>query len=75
MHIHVHGESGEAKFRSFRPDPLYLLQVKKVKIAQIPRNSQNPFILCLSSKTVDTFPQSILKKLGLNTAAELAKTP
>jgi DNA-binding NarL/FixJ family response regulator len=31
------------------------------------------FILSLSSKTVDTFRQSIMKKLGLNTVAELTK--
>ncbi len=31
------------------------------------------FILSVSSKTVDTFRQSIMKKLGLNTVAELTK--
>jgi DNA-binding NarL/FixJ family response regulator len=31
------------------------------------------FILSLSSKTVDTFRQNIMKKLGLNTIAELTK--
>jgi DNA-binding NarL/FixJ family response regulator len=31
------------------------------------------FILRLSSKTVDTFRQSIMKKLGLNTVAEITK--
>ncbi len=31
------------------------------------------FILSVSSKTVDTFRQSLMKKLGLNTVAELTK--
>ncbi len=31
------------------------------------------FILSVSSKTVDTFRQSIMKKLGLNTVADLTK--
>ncbi len=31
------------------------------------------FILSVSSKTVDTFRQSIMKKLGMNTVAELTK--
>ncbi len=42
-------------------------------IAEGKKAKEIAFILNLSSKTVDTFRQSIMKKLGLNTVAELTK--
>jgi DNA-binding NarL/FixJ family response regulator len=42
-------------------------------IAEGKKAKEIAFILSLSSKTVDTFRQSIMKKLGLNTIAELTK--
>jgi DNA-binding NarL/FixJ family response regulator len=59
------------------PETSLSLTIREREVLQLIAEGKNAkeiaFILRLSSKTVDTFRQSIMKKLGLNTVAELTK--
>jgi DNA-binding NarL/FixJ family response regulator len=59
------------------PETSPALTLREREVLQLMAEGKNAkeiaFILSLSSKTVDTFRQSIMKKLGLNTVAELTK--
>jgi DNA-binding NarL/FixJ family response regulator len=59
------------------PETSPVLTSREREVLQLIAEGKNAkeiaFILSVSSKTVDTFRQSIMKKLGLNTVAELTK--
>ncbi len=55
--------------------PVLTLREREVLqlLAEGKKAKEIAYMLCLSSKTVDTFRQSIMKKLGINSVAELTK--
>jgi DNA-binding NarL/FixJ family response regulator len=59
------------------PETSPVLTLREREVLQLIAEGKNAkeiaFILSVSSKTVDTFRQSIMKKLGLSSVAELTK--